>query len=294
MNVEYLGFKSLNESEMLLEGVANCSIGEQVSVICNGKKLLGEIISFYDRNALVKLYDSACGFEGNKTKSILSGNSRIVNLGQGMLGRRFDSVGRAIDGLGKICSDEENALCGSPLNPAMLEYSCETVASFQIKKEKIEIQNGCSQALFCNFDRDFSDALNELFCNLDNVVIVLAEICVSKELSRLAEDKLIRCGLYDKSVIFSNNAENTRDVKFTTLQSAVTAANYFAFDRGCRTLILTLDMTDAAVEYAPFIAGHIGKQRDSEGSVSSLSVFSNTSEKFIENISNYFDFCVKA
>ena len=123
MAIEYLGLDEINGPLVVLEWVKNAAYEEIVEFSVEGKeKKLGRIVEIYEDKAVIQVFEGTDNMSLVNTHTRLTGHPMEIALSPEILGRTFDGIGKPIDGLGPIVSEDKVNINGLPLNPVTREY----------------------------------------------------------------------------------------------------------------------------------------------------------------------------
>ncbi len=124
-------FNAIDETEgMTLEGkivkivgliAEGQGMGMSIGSLCEiendvGRPVLAEVVGFRDDRVLLMPYGNTRGMRPGSTITML-GRTPHVNVGDAMLGRVVDGMGKPIDGKGVVDVQNRYALYGSSINP---------------------------------------------------------------------------------------------------------------------------------------------------------------------------------
>ena len=123
MAIEYLGLSSINGPLVVLEGVENAFYDEIVEfIVDHNTRKMGRIVELDEDKAVIQVFEGTENMSLDNTHTRLTGHPMEVTVSEEMLGRTFNGVGEAIDGLGPIADAEKRDVNGLPLNPVRREY----------------------------------------------------------------------------------------------------------------------------------------------------------------------------
>ena len=118
MAIEYLGLSSINGPLVVLEGVENAFYDEIVEfIVDHNTRKMGRIVELDEDKAVIQVFEGTENMSLDNTHTRLTGHPMEVTVSEEMLGRTFNGIGEAIDGLGPIADAEKRDVNGLPLNP---------------------------------------------------------------------------------------------------------------------------------------------------------------------------------
>ncbi len=251
MAIEYLGLNQINGPLVVLEGVQNAAYDEIVEFTVNGtEKKLGRIIEDYEDKAVIQVFEGTDGMSLTNTHTRLTGHPMEIALSEDILGRTFDGIGRPIDGLGSIVSDDRRDVNGLPLNPCRREYPRNYIntgisaidgLTTLIRGQKLPIFSGnglphdqlaaqiVRQANLGDSDESFG--------------IVFAAMGVKYDVAEFFKRTFEESGVSDHVTMFVNLANDPVVERLITPKIALTAAEYLAYEKHMNILVIMTDIT---------------------------------------------------
>ena len=234
-----------------VEGVAYNELGE--IELANGEKRRCRVLEVDGTNALVQLFESATGINLANSKVRFLGRQMELGLSPDMLGRVFDGLGRPIDGGPEIIPEKRADVNGVPMNPAARSYPQEFIQTgvsaidglnTLVRGQKLPIfsASGLPHAeLAAQIARQAKvRGANEQFA------VVFAAMGITFEESNFFVESFRSTGALDRTVMFSNLANDPAIERIATPRMALTAAEYLAFDKGMHVLVILTDITNYA------------------------------------------------
>ena len=234
-----------------VEGVAYNELGE--IELANGEKRRCRVLEVDGSNALVQLFESATGINLAQSKVRFLGRQMELGLSLDMLGRVFDGLGRPIDGGPEIIPEKRADVNGVPMNPAARSYPQEFIQTgvsaidglnTLVRGQKLPIfsASGLPHAeLAAQIARQAKvRGANEQFA------VVFAAMGITFEESDYFVQSFKKTGALDRTVMFSNLANDPAIERIATPKMALTAAEYLAFDKGMHVLVILTDITNYA------------------------------------------------
>jgi len=229
-------FDGLAEVELTDGSVRRCKVLE-----VNGDKA---VVQLFESSAGINLKDSKIRFLGHPLELAVSGD---------MLGRVFNGMGQPIDGGPDILPEKRLDINGSPINPAARNYPNEFIQTgistidglnTLVRGQKLPIFSGSGlphAQLAAQIARQAKVLDGE-----SNFAVVFAAIGITFEEAEFFISDFKRTGAIDRTVLFTNLANDPAVERIATPRMALTAAEYLAFDKGMHVLVILTDITNYA------------------------------------------------
>ena len=254
MAIEYLGLSEINGPLVVLEGVKNAAYEEIVEFTIDGKeKKLGRIVEVYEDKAVIQVFEGSDNMSLDNTHTRLTGHPMEIGLSEKILGRTFDGIGNPIDGLGPIVADTKANINGLPLNPVTREYPRNYIRTgisaidglnTLVRGQKLPIFSGSGlphARLAAQIARQA-----KVLDDSTPFAVVFAAIGITFEESEYFVSEFRRTGAIDRTVLFTNLADDPAVERIATPRMALTAAEYLAFEKGMHVLVILTDITNYA------------------------------------------------
>ena len=234
-----------------VEGVAYNELGE--IELANGEKRRCRVLEVDGTNALVQLFESSTGINLAESKVRFLGRQMELGLSLDMLGRVFDGLGRPIDGGPEIIPEKRADVNGVPMNPAARSYPQEFIQTgvsaidglnTLVRGQKLPIfsMSGLPHAnLAAQIARQAKVRGTD-----EQFAVVFAAMGITFEESDYFVRSFRSTGALDRTVMFSNLANDPAIERIATPKMALTAAEYLAFDKGMHVLVILTDITNYA------------------------------------------------
>ncbi|MDQ2085129.1 V-type ATP synthase subunit B [Herbivorax sp. ANBcel31] len=300
---EYKTISEVAGPLMLVKKVEGVKYGELGEIELENGEIRGcRVLEINEDDALVQLFESAAGINVAESKVRFLGRGIEFPVSLDMLGRVFSGLGKPIDGGPKIIPDTRLDINGIPMNPAARNYPSEFIQTgvsaidglnTLVRGQKLPIFSGSGlphaqlaaqiarQAKVLGTDSKFA--------------VVFAAIGITFEESEYFISDFKRTGAIDRTVLFINLADDPAIERISTPRSALTAAEYLAFEKDMHVLVILTDITNyaealrevsAARKEVPGRRGYpgylytdlatlyerAGRKRDSEGSITLIPI----------------------
>ena len=213
----------------------------------------GKVLEVNGERAVVQLYESAAGINLRDSKVRFLGHPLELAVSEDMLGRVFNGMGQPIDGGPDILAEEHLDINGLPMNPAARAYPAEFIQTgvstidglnTLVRGQKLPIFSGSGlphKELAAQIARQA-----KVLGDDDKFAVVFAAIGITFEESEFFVQEFKRTGAIDRTVLFTNLANEPAVERIATPRMALTAAEYLAFEKDMHVLVILTDITNYA------------------------------------------------
>jgi V/A-type H+-transporting ATPase subunit B len=251
---EYRMASAARGALLFMKGVPDVALGDRVVVRDHrGEKRNGQVIRSSKDVVLVQVFEGTDDMDLNRTWVRFLEEPFELPLAPDILGRIFDGVGQARDGRPPVISGLTRNVSGSPVNPASRTYPREFVQTgistidglnSLVRGQKLPIFSGSGlphNRLAAQIVRQAKLPGEE-----SNFAIVFAAMGVSYTDARFFEEEFESSGVLSNVVMFVNLADDPPMERLILPRTALTAAEYLAFDLDRHVLVVITDMTHYA------------------------------------------------
>ena len=254
MPIDYRTIQEVSGPLMLVRDVEEVTFNELGEIeLANGEKRRCRVLEIDGSNVLVQLFESSAGINLVNSKVRFLGRQMELGVSLDMLGRVFDGLGRPIDGGPEIIPELRLDINGSPINPSARNYPQEFIQTgvsavdglnTLVRGQKLPIFSGsglpharlaaqiAGQSKVRGADEKFA--------------VVFAAIGITFEEANFFVESFRQTGALDRTVMFSNLANDPAIERIATPRMALTAAEYLAFHKGMHVLVILTDITNYA------------------------------------------------
>ena len=220
-NVEGVTYDELAELELPNGEVRHCKVLE-----CSGDTA---VVQLFENSAGINLKDSKIRFLGHP-------------------------LGHPKDGGPEVLAAEMKDINGLPMNPAARDYPNEFIQTgistidglnTLVRGQKLPIFSG-SGLPHAQLAAQIARQAKVLGDDASNFAVVFAAIGITFEESEFFIQEFRRTGAIDRTVVFSNLANDPAVERIATPRMALTAAEYLAFECGMHVLVIMTDITNYA------------------------------------------------
>ncbi len=252
---EYKTIQEIASPLMMVKMVENVTYDELVEVeLPDGGIRRGQVLEVNGDTAVVQLFESAAGINLAQSKVRFLGHPLQLGVSGDMLGRVFNGMGVPIDGGPAILAEEYRDINGLPMNPAARDYPNEFIQTgistidglnTLVRGQKLPIFSG-SGLPHANLAAQIARQAKVLGDESANFAVVFAAIGITFEESEFFVQEFKRTGAIDRTVLFTNLADDPAVERIATPRMALTAAEYLAFEKDMHVLVILTDITNYA------------------------------------------------
>ena len=254
MMKEYRTIAEISGPLMVVRQVEGATFDELVEIeLADGSMRRGKVLEVNGDSAVVQLFEASAGINLANSKVRFLGHPLQLAVSRDMLGRVFNGMGRPIDDGPEILADEYRDINGLAMNPAARAYPNEFIQTgisaidglnTLVRGQKLPIFSGSGlphAALAAQIARQAKVLDGE-----SNFAVVFAAIGITFEESNYFVEEFRRTGAIDRTVLFTNLANDPAVERIATPRMALTAAEYLAFHEGMHVLVILTDITNYA------------------------------------------------
>ena len=251
---EYRTIQEISGPLMVVKKVEGVTYDELAEIeLPDGTVRRCKVLEVNGDNAVVQLFESSAGINLAQSKVRFLGHPLQLGVSADMLGRVFNGMGVPIDGGPEILADEYRDINGLAMNPAARNYPNEFIQTgistidglnTLVRGQKLPIFSGSGlphAQLAAQIARQAKVLDGE-----SNFAVVFAAIGITFEESDFFVQEFRRTGAINRTVLFTNLANDPAVERIATPRMALTAAEYLAFEKGMHVLVILTDITNYA------------------------------------------------
>ena len=278
---EYKTIREISGPLMVVDHVQGVTYDELAEIVLSdGSTRRCKVLEVNGDRAVVQLFEASAGINLADSRIRFLGHPLQLAVSRDMLGRVFNGMGQPIDGGPEIIADEHRDINGLAMNPAARNYPNEFIQTgissidglnTLVRGQKLPIFSGSGlphAQLAAQIARQAKVLDGE-----SNFAVVFAAIGITFEESEFFVNEFKRTGAIDRTVLFTNLANDPAVERIATPRMALTAAEYLAFDCGMHVLVILTDIypgylyTDLATMYE-----RAGRQVGKDGSITMIPI----------------------
>lgn len=250
--VEYKGITSVDGPIIVLKRTENVFYNETVCVRDRyGEKRTGKVVDISEEAVVVQIFGSTTGLDLQAATFEFLDEPLELRVGEGLLGRVFNGLGKPIDGYPEIISSKKMNVNGYPINPFARVYPRDFIQTgissidgmnSLVRGQKLPIFSGNGlphNKLAAQIIRQAKLRNSE-----EQFVMVFAGMGIKSDFANYFVKQFEESGVLSKVVMFQSLADAPSIERIITPRCALTAAEYLAFEKGMHVLVVMTDMTN--------------------------------------------------
>jgi V/A-type H+-transporting ATPase subunit B len=249
---EYRGVSRIDGPLVYMRNTHAVGFGELVEVLApDGSHRSGQVLDTSDDVVVVQVFEGTDGLTLPATGMRFMGEPLTLGVSEQMLGRVMNGLGRSRDGSGTVHALAERDVNGEPINPTAREYPRDFIQTgISVIDGMTTLIQGQKLPIFSGNGLDHNQLADQIarqakvrgssgdFC------IVFAAMGVKYDVARFFIDSFEETGVLDNVALFLSLADDPSIERTITPKTALTLAEYLAYDKGKQVLVIMTDMTN--------------------------------------------------
>jgi len=249
---EYIGIASVSGPLVAIKGIHNVGYNELAEVVdSDGHVRLGMILESSEKAAVIQVFEGTSGLSIPETRVRFKGEPLHFGAGAEILGRVFNGLGQPIDDGPAPLAEKRMDVNGLPINPTAREYPKEFIQTgisaidgmnTLVRGQKLPVFSGTGlphNRLVAQITRQA-----KLIGEDTQFAVVFAAMGIKHDVARYFIRNFEEAGVLEKVVLFLNLADDPSVERLVTPRTALTAAEFLAFDMNMHVLVILTDMTN--------------------------------------------------
>ncbi len=251
---EYCKSSTARGGLLYMRGVPGIALGDRVVVRdYKGRRRNGQVTRTSDELVLIQVFEGTDDLDLERTWVRFLDEPVEMLLSPEILGRVFNGVGLPRDGRPPLVSGIKRNVNGTPVNPAARAYPREFIQTgistidglnSLVRGQKLPIFSGSGlphNRLAAQIVRQ-----SKLIGEDTRFAVVFAAMGVSYDDARFFQEDFASSGVLGNVTMFINLADDPTIERLILPRTALTAAEYLAFDLDMHVLVVLTDMTHYA------------------------------------------------
>jgi len=252
MITEYKAIRDIVGPLLLVEAVEKVSYNELAQVkMPDGTMRLGQVLEVDRTRALVQVFEGSAGIAADDVKVRFLGHGLTMKLSEDIIARVFNGVGEPIDGGPQIVPKEVRDINGSPINPTARDYPNEFIQTGISAIDGLNtLVRGQKLPLFSGSGLPHNRVAAQIARQArvrtsgEGFAVVFAAMGITFEEAEFFMNDFRETGALSRCVLFINLADDPVIERIAAPRSALTAAEYLAFELDMHVLVILTDMTN--------------------------------------------------
>jgi V/A-type H+-transporting ATPase subunit B len=280
---EVLGVARIEGPIVVVEGAGNIGYDEVVEIVdSSGGLRQGRVLDVGENMAVVEVFAGTTGLSIDATRVRFLGGALKIPVAEEMLGRVFNGLGQPIDGGPMPLTDRYADVNGLPINPTARVYPRDWIQTgisaidgmnTLVMGQKLPLFSGAGlphDQLAAQIVRQVSLGVpvGENPANQSTqFAIVFAAIGIKHDVAAFFRKSFIESGALARVAMFLNLADDPPVERLVTPRSALTLAEYLAFEKGMHVLVVFTDITNycEALRHISNIRGEVPSRKGYPG-----------------------------
>ena len=250
-DLEYRCVEAAKGGLVFMRPIPGVALGERVRIRDDqGMERTGQVIQATDEVILVQVFEGTDHLNPERVWARFLSEPFNVDLAPEILGRVFNGIGQPRDGRPPLRSDNQRNVNGSPVNPAARAYPREFIETgvsaidglnSLVRGQKLPIFSGSGlphNELAAQIVRQARLPGEE-----GGFAIVFAAMGMSYNEARFFEENFEASGVLGNVAMFINLADDPVIERLILPRTALTTAEYLAYDLDMHVLVVITDMT---------------------------------------------------
>ncbi|MDR1277979.1 MAG: V-type ATP synthase subunit B [Treponema sp.] len=254
--VEYRGLTRIEGPVVVSARSRNVGFNEVVAVYGrDGNRRLGRVVDMSEDWTVVQLFGNNTGLSADDSRIEFLDEPMELRVGEGLLGRVFNGLGKPIDGYGEIFSSACRDVNGLPINPYARTYPKDFIQTgissidgmnTLIRGQKLPIFSGNGlphNRLAAQIVRQ-ATILGQGGKRPEPFVVIFCAMGVKYDVARFFLTDFEKTGVLSNVVVFLSLADAPSLERLVAPRCALTAAEYLAYEQNMHVLVVMTDMTN--------------------------------------------------
>jgi len=249
---EYTSISYISGPLLFVENAKDLAYGAIVEIVDGtGRRRGGQVIEVSEEYAVIQVFEETTGLDLATTKVSLVEDVARLGVAKDMLGRRFNGIGKPIDGLPPVTPEKRLPIIGQPINPVARRKPEEFI---QTGISAIDVMNTLVRGQKLPIFTGSGLPANELAAQVARqatvpgedvqFAVVFAAMGITQRELSFFVNEFERTGALSRSVLFLNKADDPTIERILTPRMALTVAEYLAFEHDYHVLVILTDMTN--------------------------------------------------
>jgi V/A-type H+-transporting ATPase subunit B len=249
---EYRGASRIDGPLVYMRNTHSVGYGELVEVtVPDGTRRAGQVLDTSDEAVVVQVFEGTDGLTLPSTGMRFMGEPLTLPVSEQMLGRVMNGLGKSRDGIALPTGASEMDVNGVPINPTAREYPRDFIQTgISVIDGMTTLIQGQKLPIFSGNGLNHNELAAQIARQAkvrgaeSDFCIVFAAMGVKHDVARFFTDSFEQSGVLDNVALFFSLADDPSIERTITPKTALTLAEYLAFEKGKQVLVIMTDMTN--------------------------------------------------
>jgi V/A-type H+-transporting ATPase subunit B len=246
MRIEYEGALKLKGNLLFFETIEGVGYNELVTLRYNDKTVKGIVSAIDKKVTVIEILGDTYGIDLNDIKAEFHLKPLKIKLSENMIGKTLDAFANPLDSIAQFAEKESDINLGA-YNPAYREYPKNIIETgFSAVDALNTLVKGQKLPVFAlsGLKNDEFVAKLATQISIENSLIILAAIGMRFERAEYLINSISNKN--SQITVFLNLADEPTVNSLLLPRSALTFAEYMAFEKGKNVIVILYDMTNYA------------------------------------------------
>jgi V/A-type H+/Na+-transporting ATPase subunit B len=256
---EVAGVARIEGPIVIVEGAGDIGYDEVVEVIdTQGNSRFGRVLDVSENMAVIEVFAGTTGLSIEGTSVRFTGGPFQIPVAEEMLGRVFNGLGQPIDGGPMPLADKYADINGQPINPTARVYPHNWIQTgisaidgmnTLVMGQKLPLFSGSGlphDILAAQIVRQVTlgTSVGSKPVDQTQFAVVFSAIGVKHDVAAFFRKSFIESGALSRVAMFLNLADDPPVERIVTPRTALTLAEYLAFEKQMHVLVVFTDITN--------------------------------------------------
>src|SRR3990167_4232394 len=250
MQKEYRKIKRIAGPLVFVEKTEPIGYADLVKIaLPDGSIKNGQVLDTSDDIVVVQVFEGTSGIDRNSRIKFL-GETIKLSVSEDMLGRILSGAGKPLDGT-EIIPEKRLDIIGAAINPQardspkdFIQTGISTIdgTNTLVRGQKLPIFSGSGlphNEIALQIARQA-----KVIGQKERFVVIFAAMGITNEEAQYFMRDFEQTGALQRSIVFLNLADDPAVERLVTPRMALTAAEYFAYEKDAHVLVILTDMTN--------------------------------------------------
>lgn len=249
MLIEYKGVSRLSGNLIFFKTVEGIRYGERVKIKTKDRVLNGKVIHIDEKLTLIEVLGQTYSLKPEDISVVFTGKPFEIPVSESMLGRIMDFAGKPIDELGDIIPERFSEISGSAYNPYRREYPKDFVHTGISAIDGLNsLVKGQKLPLFAvsgvPTDELVAQIVRQIKSPREKSATIFGAVGIRYETADFLISEISSGGNFFRTAVFMSLADEPSVNSIILVRSALTLAEFLAFDKGYDVVVVLYDMTN--------------------------------------------------